>query len=208
MNRKWLLLALFAGLAGVLAVVAFRKGEARPMCGDWPVNFAHRGASARAPENTMEAFRAGIEDGAQGLEMDVHMTRDGEIVVIHDDTVDRTTDGSGLVREMTLKEIQALDAGYHFGSYRGRGVRIPTLAEVYEEFPQACVNLEIKESQSGVESAVFEVIRQAGAERRTLVASFRHDVIRRFREVSGGEVATSASRKEVRTFFMMSRLRL
>ena len=80
----------------------------------WPTNFAHRGASLRAPENTLEAFRLAARSGAGGLELDVHMTSDGSIVVIHDDSADRTTEGTGLVRRMTLHEIQSLDAGYRF----------------------------------------------------------------------------------------------
>ena len=71
--------------------------------------YAHRGASAYAPENTLEAFRLGMEMGAEGFELDVHLSKDGQLVVIHDETVDRTTNGIGLVRDMTLAELQALD---------------------------------------------------------------------------------------------------
>lgn len=124
---------------------AARRGAGtRASTRDWPVNFAHRGASGLAPENTLEAFRIGVEAGARGLELDAHMTLDGEVVVLHDPTVDRTTDGSGAVAEMPLADLRRLDAGYRFspdgGSsypYRGRGLRIPTLAEVYDEFPGA-----------------------------------------------------------------------
>ena len=179
------------------------------------MNLAHRGASARAPENTLEAFRAAVEAGAGGLELDVHMTLDGEVVVIHDPTVDRTTNGSGDVAQMTLEEIRALDAGYRFspdgGSthpYRGRGLRVPRLAEVYEEFPDVPVNIEMKRGQAGVEEAVLEVIRDAGAAGRTLVASNRHEVVRRFRRISGGRISTAASRREIARFYVFSRLHL
>ncbi len=215
MEKKRILVAATAGLAGMLAAVTLRRGEARAVRGDWPANFAHRGASARAPENTLEAFRLGVEAGAGGLELDVHMTLGGEIVVIHDPTVDRTTNGSGAVARMTLGEIQSLDAGYRFspdgGStypYRGRGLRVPRLAEVYEEFPDAPVNIEIKRAQSGVEEAVLKVIREAGAVGRTLVASNRHGVVRRFRRLSGGRILTAASRREIARFYLLSRLRL
>ena len=215
MRRKRILVAAIAGLAGILAAVALRRGEAPTVRVDWPANLAHRGASARAPENTLEAFRLGVEAGAGGLELDVHMTLDWEIVVIHDSTVDRTTNGSGAVARMTLDEIQALDAGYRFspdgGStypYRGRGLRVPRLAEVYEEFPDSLVNIEIKEARPGVEEAVLEVIREAGAAGRTLLASNRHGVVRRFRRISGGRIRTAASRREIMRFYLLSRLRL
>lgn len=179
------------------------------------MNFAHRGASARAPENTLEAFRLGVEAGAGGLELDVHMTRDGEVVVIHDPTVDRTTSGSGAVAEMTLGQLRRLDAGYRFSPdggatypHRGVGVRVPTLAEVYEEFPEACVNIEMKEEQPGIGGAVLRVVRGAGAQERTLVVSARHGGVRRFRGLSGGEISTGASRPEIAAFYLWSRSRL
>jgi glycerophosphoryl diester phosphodiesterase len=192
-----------------LAAVRRSGGGARPIrLGHRPAGFAHRGASARAPENTLEAFALGLEDGAGALEMDVHLTRDWEVVVIHDDTVDRTTDGSGAVSGMTLEELRGLDAGYAFPAYRGRGLRIPALREIYEAFPEAFVNVEIKERRPGAEEAVLAVVREAGAEGRTLVASARHAVVRRFREESGGTVPTAASRREILAFFVLSRLGL
>ncbi|MDP8950178.1 MAG: glycerophosphodiester phosphodiesterase [Actinomycetota bacterium] len=155
-----------------------------------------------------------MEAGAGGLELDVHMTRDGEIVVIHDATVDRTTDGSGVVAEMTLDELRSLDAGYRFNldggrthPYRGQDIRVPTLAEVYEKFPRVKVNIEIKEAQPDVEEAVMEVIREAHAEERTLVVSNHHDVVRRFRKTSGGRISTGASRREIRNFYFLSSTR-
>jgi glycerophosphoryl diester phosphodiesterase len=214
-DRKWALISTIAGGVAVLAAVALCKRRTRASKGDWPVNFAHRGASVRAPENTLEAFRSAVEEGAGGLELDVHMTRDGEIVVIHDATVDRTTDGSGAVAGMTLDELRNLDAGYRFspggGStypYRGRGLRIPTLAEIYGEFPATCVNVDIKEPQPGAEEAVLRVIRNTGAEERSLVVSDDHAVVRRFRRVSAGQISTGASRLEITVFYVLSRLGL
>lgn len=198
--------------AGGLAAVALRRAEMRELRRDWPANFAHRGASALAPENTLEAFRLGIEAGASGLELDVHMTRDGEVVVIHDPTVDRTTDGTGAVAQMMFGDLRRLDAGYRFSPdggftypYRGAGVRVPTLAELFEEFPRASVNIEIKEAQPGIEEAVLRIIRRAGAQRRTLVVSNRHGVVRRFRKLSVGEISTGASRREIAEFYFLCR---
>lgn len=179
------------------------------------MNFAHRGASARAPENTLEAFRLAAEGGAGGLETDVHMTRDGHVVAIHDDTVDRTTDGSGAVREMTLAEVQQLDAGYRFSPdggatypYRGRGARVPLLRDIFTEFPDLAVNIDIKEAQPGIEEALLRAIEEAGAVERALVASEWSEAISRFRGLAGGRVRTAASRREVMLFYALSAARL
>ena len=183
------------------------------------MSLAHRGASAHAPENTLEAYRLAVEEGAGGLELDVHMTRDGYVVVMHDDDVDRLTDGVGPVRDKTLRELEALDAGYHFSldegaasphrvPYRGKGLKIPRLEEVFHEFPETPINLDIKENQVGFEEAVLRIIAENGAEDRTFVASQEHRVIKKFREFSEGAVPTSSSQFEVAVFLVLSRLRL
>ncbi len=205
--------------AAVLAVAALRRKTTpqHPKIRDvsWPANVAHRGALASFPENTLEAFEAGLAAGAGGLETDVHLTRDGKLAVIHDDTVERTTDGSGAIRDMTMAELRSLDAGYRFSPdgglthpYRSHGIRIPEFAEVLRRFPQACVNVEIKDEQRGVEEAMLRTIEDAKAEDRTLVASARHRVIRRFRRIAGERIATAASQLEIRTFYLFGRLRL
>jgi glycerophosphoryl diester phosphodiesterase len=203
-----------AGLACFAALI-LRKGRKRTVWGEWPLNLAHRGASAVAPENTIEAFRLAVETGAGGLELDVHMTRDRHIVVIHDATVDRTTNGSGAVSEMTLDELRRLDAGHNFGPnarparpYRGRGVRVPTLREVLEEFPGVAVNIEIKAGTPGIEETVLGILRDANALGRALVVSTPHAIVKRFRKISSGHISTGASRWEIGVFYILSRLRL
>jgi len=163
----------------------------------------------------MEAFRIAVEAGAGGLELDVHLTRDGHVVVIHDPTVDRTTRGAGVVSEMTIDELRGFDAGCDFSPdggrtrpYRGRGVRVPTLQEVLEEFPGTAVNIDIKAAYPGVEAAVLEVLQEANAQGRALVVSTPHAIVKRFREISGGRVSTGASRWEIGVFYVLSRLRL
>lgn len=105
---------------------------------------AHRGASAYAPENTLEAFELALAQGVDVLELDVHLTRDGKVAVIHDETLDRTTDGRGPVRAHTMREIQALDAGAWFGA-RWRGARVPALGDVLRAFgDRAWLDIEIK----------------------------------------------------------------
>jgi glycerophosphoryl diester phosphodiesterase len=214
MSRRHLVLISLSGLACFVALI-LRKGNKRTVRREWPVNLAHRGASALAPENTIEAFRLAVEAGAGGLELDVHMTSDGHIVVIHDATVDRTTSGTGAVSEMTLDELRRLDAGHNFSPdggptrpYRGRGIRAPTLGEVLERFPAVVVNMEIKAGTPGIEETVLGVLRDANALERTLVVSTPHDVVKRFRKVSGGRVSTGASRWEIGIFYISSRFRL
>ena len=209
-------MAAVGGVGAAALAVRLRKGRAgRAVDLDWPVNFAHRGASARAPENTLEAFRLAAESGAGGLETDIHMTLDGCIVAIHDDGVDRTTDGTGLVREMTLRELQFLDAGYRFTPdggatypYRGGGIRVPEIGEVFRAFPGLAINIDIKEDQPGVQEALLRVIKEEGAEDRVLVASGRARALERFRRLAGSSIRTGASAREITVFHYLSRLRL
>src|ERR687889_2933154 len=214
MRRRHFILISLAGLASFVALL-LRMGEKRTVRDGWPVNLAHRGASALAPENTIEAFRLAVEAGAGGLELDVHMTRDGHIVVIHDATVDRTTNGSGAVSEMTLDELRGFDAGHNFSSdggptrpYRGRGVRVPTLGEVLREFPEVAVNIEIKAPTPGIEETVLGILHGANASRRTLVVSTPHAIVKRFRKISAGLISTGASRWEIEIFYISSRFHL
>ena len=144
----------------------------------------HRGASALAPENTLAAFRRAIELGADGMEMDLQLTSDGAVVVIHDDTLERTTDGWGRVTDLTLAEVRRADAGAKFGAaYRGE--RVPTLSEVIDLVKasgndRVRLNLEIKfgEGREGkpedIEERVLAVLRAAGFVDRVTVQSFHH----------------------------------
>jgi len=214
MGRKWLVWIPLAGAAVLVALGLRRERRAAP-CGGWPVNLAHRGASALAPENTLEAFRMAVEAGAGGLELDVHLTSDGQVVVIHDETVDRTTGGTGAVSDMTLEELRTLDAGHNFSPecvsghpYRGLGLRISTLDEVLRAFPVVVVNIDMKADRPGVEAAVLGVLREADAGGRALVVSSRRAAVGRFRRISGGSVSTGASRWETGVFYVLSKLRL
>jgi glycerophosphoryl diester phosphodiesterase len=179
-----------------------------------PLSFAHRGGSALAPENTLVAFEKGLSHGADALELDVHPTRDGEMVVIHDDTLDRTTDGSGRVSGFTLDDLRQFDAGYRYTPdagatypYRGQGITVPTLDEVYTRLPATRINVEIKEDVPGTEERLWRVIQTHQAEDRTLVASFLAAPLRRFRTISEGRVATSGSKPEIRAFVLAANAR-
>lgn len=173
--------------------------------GPRPRLFAHRGGALEAPENTLEAFARGLRAGADRLELDVHGTADGAVVVIHDPTLDRTTDGSGEVRRHSLAAIQALDAGYRFcdargaHSFRGRGVRVPTLAEVFEVFPGVPLNIEIKQREPAIEDAVFAVLDRFAARGQVLLAAADGRIMQRIRERAGG-VLTGSSVEDVAAF--------
>lgn len=140
------------------------------------LNIAHRGASGRFPENTLSAFRAAIEAGADMCELDVRLSRDGVMVVIHDDTVDRTTNGSGTVARMTFDELRRLSAGARFGS-EFNDQKIPTLDDVFAVMNGRCgLNIELK--AFGVERHVCEAIRSHGAFATSIVSAFDWDALR------------------------------
>ena len=151
------------------------------------LNIAHRGASAVAPENTLAAFNCAFEMGADGIELDVTLTKDGIPVVIHDDTVDRTTDGHGPIKQMTLEEVRSLDAGAWFDE-RFRGIRIPTLAQVLEAVGiRGIVNIELKSvmlKTDGLEAVVAKVIEQAGFGDRVIISSFNPFALNRMANLS------------------------
>jgi glycerophosphoryl diester phosphodiesterase len=174
-----------------------------------PLFFAHRGGSLLAPENTLAAYENGLRYGADALELDIHYSRDGEIVVFHDDTLDRTTSGSGPLAALTLDELRRLDAGYHFTPdggatypWRGKGVAIPTLREVFERFPQTRVNIEMKVNDSDGERRLARLLLDNGWEEWALVGSFHTDALARFRALGEGRIATSASMGETRNFLI------
>jgi glycerophosphoryl diester phosphodiesterase len=183
--------------------------------GPRPLAFAHRGGSLLWPENTMVAFRGAVEMGYRYIETDLHATRDGALVLIHDDTLERTTDGSGFVWEHTLADLRRFDAAYHFSPdggrtypYRGQGATVPTLEEALEAFPEVRINVEIKQERPPAVEAVVEFIEKRGLQDRLLVAAFRDRVVQEFRRRSGGQVATSGAMRETLRFWLASRLRL
>ncbi len=153
----------------------------------------------------MDAFATGVEHGARVLELDVHATRDGTVVVLHDETVDRTTTGSGAVRHLELEEVRSFDAGHHFRdtagehSFRGRDLRIPTLREVAEAFPDTALNIEIKQHAPDIVEDVIEVLEGAAALERTLLAAADVRIMKRIREAAP-DVTTSFAGREVMAF--------
>lgn len=182
-----------------LATVAYLDGP-RPRL------FAHRGSSGTHPENTLEAFAEGLAAGADRLELDVHASADGHVVVFHDDDLQRTTDATGLLRERTLAELKRLDAGHGFEDeagghpFRGRGITIPTLAEVLEAFPGVPLNIEVKHDDGTTVERFFDVLDRHGARDRVLAAAYEDPIVRRLRAVAP-DVLSSLSGDEVFAFF-------
>ena len=175
-----------------------------------PLLIGHRGAAGLAPENTLASFRAAADDWAVDMiELDVRLSADGACMVIHDATVDRTTDGTGDVASKTLAELQRLDAGFRFrdadGEYpfRGRDVRIPTLDEVLEALPRMRFTVEIKTGE--VQDALARVIRRHDATERVVVGGMERADQARFRDYAG---ARSASSRDVLLFYTLHRLHL
>jgi glycerophosphoryl diester phosphodiesterase len=165
-----------------------------------PLVFAHRGGRALGPENTIPAFARGLAAGADGLELDVHLARDGVPVVHHDAELDRCTNASGPIRALTAAELSRVDAGWRFEdadgrSWRGRGAGVPTLADVLLRWPDVPAIVEIKASGNDAAAAVVDVIRRTGSAGRVCVGSFSLATIREVRRLAPS-IATSASRPE------------
>jgi glycerophosphoryl diester phosphodiesterase len=143
-----------------------------------PTILGHRGAAGSAPENTLESFEQALKLGAHIIETDLHATRDGVPVLIHDDRVDRVCDGRARVEELPLDALQQLDAAYHFTQdagtsfpMRGRGIHVPSLSEAFEAFPAARFNVEIKAEQEGLIPRVLELISRHARESLTLLTA-------------------------------------
>lgn len=177
----WLVAAVVTVLALAILVFAVRYWIWTPdpladlYHGREILNFAHRGAQEAAPENTLYAFAKAEEMGAHGVELDVILSRDGELVVIHDYELDRTTDGKGQVKDLTVAELKKLDAGSWFDE-AFTGERIPTFEEVIEALdPRTLINIELKTESpgtDGLENAVVKVIREHDLYGRVIVSSF------------------------------------
>jgi glycerophosphoryl diester phosphodiesterase len=175
-----------------------------------PTVIGHRGCAGEAPENTLASFARALEAGAAILESDVHLTRDGVPVLLHDDGVERTTDGAGRVATLSLAELRRLDAGYRFSPddgrshpFRGRGLRVPTLEEALAALPGARFNLELKEDLPGMVERTLEQVEKAGCAERTLLTSGDDALMGRLRaEVArrGTPVALGACTGEVVAF--------
>lgn len=167
-------------ITGCISDTAHCK-EAKTLC------IAHRGGAAYAPENTMAAFKNAIKMNADYFEVDVHLTKDGHVVVIHDDTLERTTDGKGMVKDKTLAQLKKLDAGSWF-SKKFKGEKIPTLEETLDLAKgKIGVVIEIKNGpvfHKGIEKKVINMIRKKTMQNEVIIISFDHECIRRTKKIA------------------------
>jgi glycerophosphoryl diester phosphodiesterase len=176
-----------------------------------PLVIAHQGGELLAPSNTMTAFKNAANMGVDVLETDIHITKDGHLVAIHDPSVDRTTNGKGSVADLTLSELQKLDAGYHFKdlegkySFRDKGVYIPTVEEMFQTFGDMRIEIEIKDDNpperiDEIASKLWNLIEKYQMEEKIIIAAFDQDIITTFDKYAKGRVAITAGRQEVKSF--------
>ncbi|TDM24528.1 glycerophosphodiester phosphodiesterase [Macrococcoides canis] len=220
MNKYIKLLAMGGAFYTIsTALISRRKAPAaknvKPYFkGRAPYIFAHRGGLALRPEHTMLAFKHAQTLDVDGFEIDIRLTRDNEVVVLHDAMIDRVSNGSGLVYDHTLAELQSLDFGYRYTDINGNhpfrahpDAKIVTLSELIRSFPAIRINIDIKDAPNTaagarVIDALYAVIDDAQAFDQVLITSFHDEQIRRFRNRSDKEIAYGAGEKEVaRTFF-------
>ncbi|MCA9913430.1 MAG: glycerophosphodiester phosphodiesterase [Anaerolineae bacterium] len=188
----------------------FARGE-----NDTVLVIAHQGGDGLRPSNTMASFEHAMELGVDVLEMDIHSTSDGVLVTIHDDTVDRTTDGTGRVQDMTFEELQQLDAGYNWPTlqeaqaeieghpYRGEGITIPSLEEIFQAFPDMRMNIEIKQELPSIVQPFCDLLREYEMTDQVLVASFHESTMQEFRAACP-EVPTSGVESEITVFYALN----
>ncbi|MDZ4834028.1 MAG: glycerophosphodiester phosphodiesterase [Candidatus Melainabacteria bacterium] len=185
--------------------------------GSRPFVIAHRGAARQAPENTIAAFDlAHLSGMVDAIELDVQLSKDGHLVVMHDKTVERTTNGAGLLSSLTLPELKRLDAGYHFSCdggnsypYRQQGVVIPTLDEVLARFPDQVFLVELKDSSRSAALKLAESIARHNAYDRVLVVviNVRHSAAVTLRRLDS-RIKTGHTSREIALFVGLSKARL
>ncbi len=177
-----------------------------------PLVIAHRGGAGLWPENTLFALQEASKLGADLSEIDIHMTRDGVLVAIHDESIDRTTNAKGLVQDFTLAELKKLDAGYRWTNdegrtfpFRGQGIKIPSLNEIFAAFPNQVINIEIKQNDPPIVAALRELINQHKKIKQVLVSAFHSRTMKVVRRLCPN-IATAGTEAEVDRFSKLSKL--
>jgi glycerophosphoryl diester phosphodiesterase len=177
-----------------------------------PLVIAHRGGAGLWPENTLFALQEAAKLGVDLSEIDIHMTRDGVLVAIHDESVDRTTDCKGLVQDFTLAELKKLDAGYrwtnnegHTFPFRGQGIKIPGLNELFVALPKQAISIEIKQNDPPIVAALRELINQHRKNNQVLVSAFNSRTMKVLRRLCPG-IATAGTQAEMDRFSKLSKV--
>ncbi|WP_371806052.1 glycerophosphodiester phosphodiesterase [Candidatus Lokiarchaeum ossiferum] len=175
-----------------------------------PLVMAHRGDSANVPENTLASFEDAYKLNVDCIESDTHLTKDGQFVLFHDDKLDRTTDGTGLIADYTVEELKKLDTGFHFSGtpdnphpFRGKGYHIHTIDEILPTFPDVRFNLDIKSKNPKAPELLAKKLADLEVEERVMVGSFHQGQIRLFRKNS--KIPTGAGSREVLSFWRKSK---
>lgn len=211
--KNWQTVSIILVTALWLGMSFSRRAPAHPYYQnvDRPLVIAHQGGDGLWPGDTLFAFQHAANLGADVLEMDIHITRDGVLVVMHDETVDRTTDGSGEIESMTLAELKQLDAGYDWSPdggqtfpYRGQGITVPTLEEIFQVFPDRRMTIEIKKTEASMAKPFCALIRQYDMQDKVLAASFHDERMQEFR-AECPEVATSSAKNETTAFVLLTK---
>ncbi|WP_052345899.1 glycerophosphodiester phosphodiesterase [Paucisalibacillus sp. EB02] len=223
-SKVWRIIGLVVGIIVLIWLIIFlfpvtENTDLHKFDRGRPLVIAHGGGNHLAPSNTLAAFTNAHALGVDVLEFDIHMTKDGYLVSIHDPTVDRTTNGTGKVNDMTLEEVQALDAGMNFKdlngeySYRGQGVYIPTVDEIFSTIddPDMLYTIEIKDSNDPelyqeMSEKLWELIQEYSLEENVIIAAFDHSIIDMVLEASDGDALVSGGRDEITKFVVFHKL--
>ena len=175
---------------------------------------AHRGGRSLGPENTLYTYQRAADLGVNVLEIDVHLTQDNHLAVIHDKTVGRTTNGSGTVESYKLADLQKLDAAYRWSAdsgdpfpLRGKGIKIPILSDVFQAFPQMRINIEIKDSKPVAITSLCRIIQDHNMSQKVMIASFSTGALKKFRAICP-TVATSAGTSEAIWFYALQKMHM
>lgn len=172
---------------------------------------AHQGGDGVWPGETMFAYQNARDLGVDVLEMDIHITADKKLILMHDETVDRTTDGTGEIESMKLDELKKLDAAYDWSPdggqtypYRGKGLKVATLEEVFQAFPEMRMTIEVKRSARSMTKPFCDLIREYNMQDKVLVASFYDERLKEFRDECPG-IATSSAKNETTVFVLLTK---
>ena len=203
-----------AALALLLVGCAVTPAASNPYVSGRTLNIAHQGGEHLWPSNTMTAYRGAAALGADMLEMDLHATRDGALVLSHDETLDRLTDTKGRIAELTLEEVLKADAGYTLTPaggqgfpFRSQGVQVAQLREVLREFPNTPMIIELKQVSPSIAAPFCAALREAGATGRVIAASFSDLALNEFRRLCP-EVMTSMTERELLPLVLLSKVGL